>query len=851
MSVSRRQLYSLRATILYFVFAAAWILLSDQALSLFADAQTLTRFSTLKGLLFIGITALILWAALQNVPNDQQASLPSPVVETPSAANLAWGVNLPLIAGAMQWYFWPTLAPLTWLLLYPAVFLASVLGGPWAGMTATVLSTLIGWYCFTTPYLSWHIDTPSAAIGMGIFLGMGLLFSLTHEWLRSTQERSNENKFEALVEQSLAGIYIVQDGKFRYVNPEFARMLGFDSPDQIIDRLPVTALVMPDQRQQLEDSLRQRTQDMGHHMRYSVKGRRRDGSQVELEVHGRGMQTSQGPAVIGLAIDVSERIKTEAALRRSEQLFRSVVEGTTDAVFVKDLQGRYLMANEACLAILNRPLDQILGYDDTHLFPSSSAQLIIERDQAIMRNGITRTTEEELTTLDGKRWRFLVTKGPMFDDDGQVIGLFGLSRDITEIHEARLALQTHQQQLEVTVQQRTAELEAARQEAERLAEVKSSFLANMSHEIRTPLNGVLGLAQIGYQSPPHVAKALFEQILQSGQVLLGVVNDILDFSKIEAGKLHLEILPVDLPELLTRVTQSVQERAQANGLTMQVDISPDLPQHMATDPLRLEQVLLNLLTNAVKFTQQGRIDIRAQRQGQSLVLTVADTGIGMTPSQLEALFSPFTQADNSTTRRYGGTGLGLTITKRLVEMLGGEIRVHSTLGQGSQFEVTLPLTTASVNEASTAPAPTPTTHNEPLPLGSRLAGLTILAAEDNPINQVVLHEFLKMEGANVTFVDSGQGAIDCVREWGPDHFDLILMDVQMPLVDGYEATRQIKTFAPDLPIIGQTAHAMAEERANCLAAGMVDMVVKPIELERLVQTLRRNLPAYATSDLLH
>ena len=211
MPVSRRQLYSLRATLLYFVFAAAWILLSDQALSFFADAQTLTRFSTIKGLLFIGITALILWTALQNVPNDQQASFSSPIFDTPSAANLAWGVNLPLIAGAMQWYFWSTLSPLTWLLLYPAVFMASVLGGAWAGVTATMLSTLIGWYCFTAPYLSWQIGTPSAVISMGIFFGMGLLFSLAHEWLRSTQARSNENKFEALVEQSLAGIYIVKD----------------------------------------------------------------------------------------------------------------------------------------------------------------------------------------------------------------------------------------------------------------------------------------------------------------------------------------------------------------------------------------------------------------------------------------------------------------------------------------------------------------------------------------------------------------------------------------------------------------------------------------------------------------
>ncbi|MGE5452884.1 MAG: PAS domain S-box protein [Acidobacteriota bacterium] len=839
MSVSRRQLYSLRATAAYVVFAAAWILLSDQALSLFADPQTLTRFSSLKGLVFIAITALILWAALQNTPNDEDASLPDAVFRAPRAQSLAWGVILPVAAGVVQWAFWPSIEPRSWLLLYPAVFLASVLGGAWAGAMAAVLSTLIGWFVFTIPYWSWQIDRPSAILGVGIFFGMGILFSLTHEWLRRAHERSDDNKFKALVEQSLAGIYIIQDGVFRYANPALAKIMGYDSPDQIINRLPATALVMPDQREQLERNLRRRTEDMAHHMRYSVKGRRRDGSQVELEVHGRGVETHQGPAVIGLAIDVSERLKTEAALRRSEQLFRSVVEGTTDAVFVKDLQGRYLMANRATTEILGCTQDAIIGHDDTEVFPPETARIVMDRDQAIMKGGVTQTTEEYLTTRDGKQWLFLVTKGPMFDDEGQVIGLFGLSRDITEIHEARKALQHHQEQLEATVQQRTAELEAARQEAERLAEVKSSFLANMSHEIRTPLNGVLGLAQIGYQDPSGSAKALFGQILQSGQVLLGVVNDILDFSKIEAGKLQIEQLPVHLPDLLQRVVQSIEERARTNGLALRVTVSPDLPARMSTDPLRLEQILLNLLTNAVKFTRQGHIDVTATRRDATLVLTVADTGIGMTEQQLQGLFSPFTQADNSTTRRYGGTGLGLTITKRLVEMLGGQIQVLSVLGEGSQFEVTLPLVSAT---EAPAPASLPAPPARPS-YGGRLAGLNVLAAEDNPINQMVLHEFLKLEGAEVTFVDSGQAAIDLVRAHAPPPFDLILMDVQMPLVDGYEATRQIKRLAPHLPIVGQTAHAMEEERDKCVAAGMVDLVVKPIELDRLVQTLRRNWPA--------
>lgn len=841
MSVSRRKMFSLRATASYAVFATAWILLSDQALSLLADPKTLTQFSTLKGLLFIAITALILWVALQNVPNDEETTLPESPAEASHPLRMVWGIVLPAIGGLVQWISWPEAETFTWLLLYPAVFLASWLGGRVAGLLATGLSTLIGWYVFTAPTLSWAISAPTSALSIGIFFGMGVLFTLTHEWLRRSQQRATDNKFEALVEQSLAGIYIVQDGLFRYVNPEFARIMGFDSPDQIVNHLHVADLIAPEHRDTSLRNIQRHLSDTNQHMRYAVKGRRRDGSIVDLEVHGRGIQTNTGTAVIGLAIDVSERLKTEAALRQSEQLLRAVVEGTSDAIFIKDKQGRYLMANQATADILGCTVQDILGNDDTAVFAPTTAQQLMDRDQVILKEGRTQSTEEQLTTLDGKEWLFLVTKGPLLDAHGQVVGLFGMSRDITEIHQTRLALQHHQEQLEAVVQQRTAELTLARQEAEQLAQVKSEFLANMSHEIRTPLNGVLGLAQLGLQdttSPP--AQHLFGQIVQSGRLLLGVVNDILDFSKIEAGKLQTEAIPVNLRELLDRALAPIRQRAHDQGLTVDLHLASDLPICIESDPLRLEQILLNLLTNAIKFTRTGGITLHAQRQDNRVLIQVADTGIGMTDEQLANLFTPFTQADNSTTRRYGGTGLGLTITKRLVELLGGHIQVRSQAGQGATFEVSLPLTEAPTPAADTLlPAPAPPAPRAPT--SGRLQGLRVLAAEDNPVNQLVLGEFLRLEGAVATFVDTGQAAIDHVRHHLPRDFDLILMDVQMPLVDGYEATRQIKAMAPDLIIIGQTAHAMQEERQKCLQAGMADMIVKPLDLDKVVQTIRQHI----------
>ena len=842
MSVSRRKMFSLRATASYAVFATAWILLSDQALSLFAAPKTLTQFSTLKGLLFIAITALILWVALQNVPNDDATTLPESPADASHPLRMVWGFVLPAIGGLIQWISWPEAETFTWLLLYPAVFLASWLGGRVAGLLATGLSTLIGWYVFTAPAFSWSVSAPTSALSIGIFFGMGVLFTLTHEWLRRSQQRATDNKFEALVEQSLAGIYIVQDGLFRYVNPEFARIMGYDSPDQIVNNLHVADLIAPEHRETSLRNIQRHLADMNQHMRYALRGRRRDGSAVDLEVHGRGIQTNTGTAVIGLAIDVSERIKTEAALRQSEQLLRAVVEGTSDAIFIKDKTGRYLMANQATADILGCTVPDILGQDDTAVFAPATAQQLMARDQAILEEGCTQTTEEQLTTLDGADWRFLVTKGPLLDAQGQVVGLFGMSRDITEIHQARLALQHHQEQLEAVVQQRTAELNLARQEAEQLAQVKSEFLANMSHEIRTPLNGVLGLAQLGLQDTTSPsAQHLFGQIVQSGRLLLGVVNDILDFSKIEAGKLQTEAIPVNLRELLDRALAPIRQRAHDQGLTVDLHLASDLPICIESDPLRLEQILLNLLTNAIKFTRTGGITLRAQRHDKRVLIQVSDTGIGMTDEQLANLFTPFTQADNSTTRRYGGTGLGLTITKRLVELLGGDIQVRSQAGQGATFEISLPLTEAPAPAADTMlPAP-PAKLARHSPVGSRLQGLRILAAEDNPVNQLVLGEFLRLEGAVATFVDTGQAAIDHVRHHLPRDFDLILMDVQMPLVDGYEATRQIKAMAPDLIIIGQTAHAMQEERQKCLQAGMADMIVKPLDLDKVVQTILQHV----------
>jgi PAS domain S-box-containing protein len=848
MPVTRRQLFSLRATLGYAVFAGAWILLSDRVLASFSDPRTLARYSTLKGLIFVGLTALILWFTLQNVPPDEELVLNDDVARQPLAMRLMWGVLPPALGAAIQWAIWPQVAPFAWLLLYPAVFLAAWLGGWLAGVLATGLSALVCWYVFVPPYMTWAIDKPATAIGIGTFFALGTLISLGMAWLRRAEHRAGNSKFEALVEQTLAGIYIIEGEHFRYVNPAFARMLGYDHPDEIIDKVPVSALVAPADRERVAANLKIRFADLGKEVRYSFTAQRRDGDTIALEVHGRGLDTAGGRVIIGLALDVSERRGHEQALREKQALLDRMSELAKVGGWRIEVDTQQGTRTDGAARVLdldpNLP-ESLTFRDGLRYFQGEHlAQLQAAMRQAIA-HGQPYALELELISAQGVR-KWIRTQGEPIVEEGRVVRIEGALQDISEVQQARAALQAQQETLEQTVRERTAELELARQEAEQLARTKSAFLANMSHEIRTPLNGVLGLAQIGYRDHRGAAREVFEQIIGSGRLLLGIINDILDFSKIEAGKLQLECAPLDLHDLLRRAVRLLQDKADEKALHLALDIAPEVPSTCLGDALRLEQILLNLLSNAVKFTARGTVRLTASVRDGRLVLRVSDTGIGMTPQQLAGLFRPFEQADSSTTRQYGGTGLGLSITKRLIEMADGAIAVHSTPGQGTSFEVVLPLMAGGPAHApeplawmASAPAPL---DGHIVPRTPRLAGVRVLVAEDNRVNQIVLCELLAHEGAHVTLRENGEAVVAQLAGSGAEAFDVVLMDIQMPAMDGYEATRHLKGIAPGLPVIGQTAHALVEEHAKCREAGMVDLVTKPIELEALVQTIRRHVP---------
>jgi PAS domain S-box-containing protein len=450
-------------------------------------------------------------------------------------------------------------------------------------------------------------------------------------------------------------------------------------------------------------------------------------------------------------------------------------------------------------------------------------------------------TEYRIHHPDGSLKWLLVNAIPEKSENDTVLW-YGFIADITEtkVMEAELRqalgeqkqkdqeIQRYRDHLEQLVGERTIDLEKARAEAERLARTKSEFLANMSHEIRTPLHGVLGMANIGLRTTDEGSRAYeaFGKIISSGNLLLGIINDILDLSKMEAGMLKIESTRVELQPILNETLELIRERAASKGITLEIERSSDFPRACQSDPLRLRQILLNLLSNAVKFTETGKVSLAISLDTGQLLIRVADTGIGITDSQIGGIFNPFKQGDNSTTRKFGGTGLGLAITERIVKQMGGSIQVDSTPGAGSIFQVRLPYLASPETAASQEIIRQPSRPASP---PKPLAGLKILVAEDNDINQEIMRDNLSEDGAVVVIVENGQLAVDRVRDNPPGTFDIVLMDIQMPVLSGHDAARQITAIAPGLPIIGQTAHALASDKEDCLAAGMIDYIAKPID----------------------
>ncbi len=409
----------------------------------------------------------------------------------------------------------------------------------------------------------------------------------------------------------------------------------------------------------------------------------------------------------------------------------------------------------------------------------------------------------------------------------------------------------HIEQLASLVEARSSELREALKAAQNASRAKSEFLANMSHEIRTPMTAILGFSDLLIESPGGLAaeegRQALDAIKRNGEHLLAIINDILDLSKIEADRMEVERIPVNPATLLSEVAALMSLRAGERGLTLRCEVDGLIPARIQSDPVRLRQILLNLIGNAIKFTSKGevRVTVRRPESLEVIEFAVMDSGIGMTAEQQTRLFRPFAQADSSTTRRYGGTGLGLTISRRLARLLGGDIDIESAPGRGSVFHVRIATgALEGVEMVSALDTPTPLRVPSPAQAGRALLGGRILLVEDGPDNQRLIRRLLNAWGAEVAIAENGRQAVDLALDaWRREvPFDVILMDMQMPVMDGYTATRELRRVGYDGAVIALTAHAMATDRDRCLEAGCDDYATKPIDRKALRTTIDRHWP---------
>lgn len=532
--------------------------------------------------------------------------------------------------------------------------------------------------------------------------------------------------------------------------------------------------------------------------------------------------------VFVFATDVSEKVFSRHNIQESEKEFRTLAEVMPQIIFTANPNGDITYFNEKWEQYTGYTFEQTKGWSWSPVHHPEDLDRVITRWNESLTTGKPYQIEYRLKGKDGQyRW-FLGRALPIKDDLGRIIKWIGTN---TDIHEQKIL--SHK--LETALDQ----VQYAQRLAESANEAKSAFLANMSHEIRTPLGAIMGF--VGLMKNPHVRKEDLQKYIsitqRNSEQLLKIIDDILDLSKVEAGKLAIEKVNTNLEELLIDFNSSMELKAVENGIQFEIEAANAIPVNILSDPTRLKQILMNIVGNAIKFTHKGSVHMSVSYADSMLEITVKDTGVGIDSAQAKQLFQPFSQADASTTRKYGGTGLGLILTQRLCEAMGGKfILKHSEIGVGSTFVATLKVSVPADTKFFSDFKPTIESDIEQNIDKTALAGVKILVIDDLEDNLTLLNVLLSEAGASVV---TEEDAFEGIRQAIERKFDIILMDIQMPLMNGYEVMKKIKRAGSNVPIIALTAHAMKDERERALKNGFSDFLAKPLNPEVLVNTISR------------
>ncbi|WP_176637699.1 response regulator [Desulfolutivibrio sulfoxidireducens] len=637
--------------------------------------------------------------------------------------------------------------------------------------------------------------------------------------------RQAEAKYRGLFENAQEGIFrVTLEGRFLDANPALARMLGYDSAEELMAKVTDIGREIyaePGSRERVLAMLLEK----GSVSDFEIRSRRRDGSLGWGSVNSRLVRDESGAVVAceGFATDISERREIAQALRRQHEQLQGILDHSPSFIVLKDRQGRILLANKPYIEAQGFDAAEIFGMDSYAHLVDAAAETTRQEDELVLSTATPHTFFRDIPVRG--QWRpFAATKFPLFDASGIPDRVCVVATDISELR----AMEN--------------ELVAAKERAEDASRAKSEFLAKMSHEIRTPMNSIIGLTKITLQSRlDDEQRDYLETVLESSLSLLALINDILDLSKIEAAALALEDVDFSLPRVIGAAIKSMKVQANKKGLHLAAATAKKTPRYVRGDPLRLRQVIINLVGNAIKFTDSGEVllDVEplplamrhrvTRHDSVPFLFSVRDTGRGIAPDKLDMIFEPFRQADGSVTRRHGGTGLGLAICRQLVELMGGSLWVESVEGRGSVFFFAVCLAPGD---------PVKAVGERRAVDEARVPGepLRVLVAEDNAINAKVAEIFLRRLGHTVVRTGTGTEVLEILSR---EAFDLVLMDLEMPEMDGIAAARAIREGRAgernrDIPIIAATAHALSGYQTSCLEAGMNAFVAKPLDFKELV-----------------